>query len=644
MTAARSRPLARPGSIGRSPSVRDRLATFLAAAALALSLVGAAAPAALAASGTYRNPLLPVVPGDGVVESCADPTVIEGQEGEGRWYLYCTADPLDDEDRNAGGGFIFRQIPMMTSTDLVNWTYVGEAFAGNRPVYATAGAGLWAPEIAYFEETGLYHLYYTVTETNLPGGGSAIGVATSDGPTGPWTHSATPAVAPHGADCCGPDSRRWVFDPEILRTAGGDYLYYGSYFGGLSVRRLQGNGLTTDPASQTNVGIANKFEGPEVELRDGWYYLFASATDCCRGPLTGYAVLVGRSRSPLGPFIDREGVSLNDNEGPNEADPTNARAGGTPVIYPNGNRWVGVGHNTVFVDHAGQWWTIYHAVDVTEPYYEGATGFTKRPALLDAIDWVDGWPLLNGGRGPSDTPQHAPAAQPGDRTNHRLRLAQADRPGAPIGALTDAFGASSLDGDWSWIREPAAGTWELADGRFRMDTQAADLFEGSNNASVLVEDAPDGNYVVETKVRLSVPAEGCCFNYVQAGLVVMANDDGFVKLTHVSIWNTRQTEFAKEVAPNAAGYPRYGNTIVGPPGEWTWLRIVKRTSGAHSPDGLYGGDERYTAYTSRDGVTWTKGGTWTHRLGDGARIGLVAMGGSGFEAEFDYVRVSHLRH
>jgi arabinan endo-1,5-alpha-L-arabinosidase len=177
-----------------------------------------------------------------------------------------------------------------------------------------------------------------------------------------------------------------------------------------------------------------------------------------------------------------------------------------------------------------------------------------------------------------------------------------------------------------------------------MDTQAADLFEGSNNASVLTEDAPAGNYVVETKVRLSVPAEGCCFNYVQAGLVVMANDDEFVKLTHVSIWNTRQTEFAKEVAPNQAGYPRYGNTVVGPPGEWTWLRIVKQTSGSHAASGPYGGRERYTAYTSHDGVTWSKGGTWTHRLGDDARIGLVAMGGSGFVAEFDYVHVSRLRH
>jgi len=641
------RPIVQPRSgvsVAATPRRRRTLHALVAALGVVLLLAGTLAPAVLAATGTYRNPLEPAVPGDGIVESCADPTVIEGQEGEGLWYLYCTADPLNDEDRNAAGDFIFRQIPMMTSTNLVDWTYVGEAFAGNRPVYATATAGLWAPEIAYFPETGLYHLYYTVTHTTLPGGGSAIGVATSDSPTGPWTHATTPAVEPHGADCCGPDSRRWVFDPEVLQTPSANYLYYGSYFGGISVRELSDDGLATNPATQTNVAIANKFEGAEVKFRDGWYYLFASATDCCRGPLTGYVVLVGRSESPLGPFVDREGIPLNDDEGPNEADPTDGRAGGTPVIAQNGNRWIGVGHNTVFEDHDGQWWTIYHAVDVADPYFDGATGFTKRPALLDALDWVDGWPVLRGGAGPSDTPQQAPAAQPGDTTNHRLRPVRDARPGAAIAGLSDEFDGATLDADWSWIREPAAETWELTGGVFRMDTQAADLFQDSNDASVLVEDAPNGNYVVETKVRLSVPAEGCCFNFVQAGLVVIADDDAFVKLTHVSIFNTRQTEFAKEVAPNQPGYPRYGNTVVGPPGEWTWLRIVKERSGAHAASDTYAGKERYTAYTSHDGVTWTRGGTWTHTLGSDARIGLVSMGGSGFVAEFAYVRVSRLSH
>jgi arabinan endo-1,5-alpha-L-arabinosidase len=611
-------------------TLRRRIATAVVVAATAFAQVAVigAAPV-VGATGTYSNPIRAVIATDGVVESCADPSVIYGQKGERRWYLYCTTDPLNDEDR-AGGDFRFHLIPILSSADLVHWRYDGDAFA-NRPSYAVPNAGLWAPEIIYRPETALYYLYYTVTDTTFPGGGSAIGVATAASPAGPWTHATTPVVEPHGADCCGPDSRRWVFDPDVVRTDGPDYIYYGSYFGGVSIRRLSEDGLSSDPASQSNVAIANKFEGTEVVRHGGYYYLFASATNCCNGPLTGYSVFVGRSTSPTGPFVDREGVPF-----------TAGRAGGTVVLSMNGNRWVGPGHNTVFEDFDGQWWTIYHAVDVQDPYFEGAVGFTKRPALLDQLDWIDGWPIVRGGRFASDTAQSAPAAQPGTVTNAKVRPAPVDVPGAALASASDDFSGSSLSGTWAWIREPTAGTYSVGGGSFHMDTQATDLYVDSNNASVLTRPAPDGDYIVETRVRLSVPPEGCCFNYVQAGLVMYGSDDAFIKLATVSIWETRQTEFAKEVASVPAGYPRYGNTVVGPPGEWTWLRIVVRTEDApeDSIGGPYGGMERYTAYTSHDGVAWTRGGTWAHQLGDGTRIGLVAMGGSGFAADFDYVRVT----
>lgn len=609
-------------------------------------------------AGTYTNPLPLDIPNDGMVESCADPSVIFAsdyeQEAGGVWYMYCTADPLNDEDKT-GDNFNFRLIPMLSSTDLVNWTYRGDAFAA-RPSYAKENAGLFAPEIEYYSATGQYHLYYTVTDTTLPGGGSAIGVATSNSPLGPWTQSEDPAVEPHGADCCGPESRRHVFDPEVLQTDGPDYIYYGSYFGGVSVRQLSEDGLTSDPATQENVAIANKFEGPEVIFRDGFYYLFLSATDCCRGPLTGYSVFAGRSASPTGPFLDRDGRDLNDNEGPNEEDPTNARAGGTPVLSMNGNRWVGPGHNTVFQDFDGQWWTIYHAIDRNEPYFEGGVNIffseggcghegpeagpgttcgdlNKRPALLDALDWVDGWPTVRGGLWASDSEQPAPAAQPGDTTAYQTPNAESNVPGELIEGLSDEFEGSSLEPQWSYVREPMSGT-SVSGGSFNFDTQAADLFVTSNNASVLVEPTPDGDYIVETAVRLNLPDEGCCFNFRQAGLVIYGGDDNFVKLVHVSIFNTRQTEFAKELFPVQEGYPRYGNTVVGPPDETTFLRIAKRTRD---------GEEHYTAYTSIDGMNYTRGGTWTHSLGDNARIGLVSMGGPDFTANFDYVRVYELR-
>ncbi|MEJ7707346.1 MAG: hypothetical protein WKF82_08760 [Nocardioidaceae bacterium] len=53
--------------------------------------------------------------------------------------------------------------------------------------------------------------------------------------------------------------------------------------------------------------------------------------------------------------------------------------------------------------------------------------------------------------------------------------------------------------------------------------------------------------------------------------------------------------------------------------------------------------ERYTA-TRQDDHRWIRGGTWTHDVGDDARIGLVSMGAADagvelFDAKFDYVRV-----
>jgi arabinan endo-1,5-alpha-L-arabinosidase len=430
-------------------------------------------------------------------------------------------------------------------------------------------------------------------------------------------------VEPHAAPCC-PGSRRWVFDPDVIEVAGQKYIFYGSYFGGISARTLTPDGLHSNPASQVQITIDNRYEGTNIVSFGGYYYLFVSATDCCRGPLTGYSVFAGRSPNILGPYVDREGVSLLD-----------GRVGGTPVISMNGNKWVGPGHNAVFEDFDGQWWTVYHAVNRFDPYFEGAVGFTKRPVLMDALDWIGGWPTVRGGQWASDSRQPAPAAQPGDRTNYRVRTPQPDVPGREDTRLSDEFNGTALGGQWTWVRQPPTGTYGLTGATFRFDTQAADLYQDTNNASVLTEDAPRGEYIVETKLNLNVPPEGCCFNYVQAGLVIYGDDDNFIKLAHVSIWDTRQTEFAKELFPVPQGYPRYGNTVVGPPGDWTYLRIVKETERR---------EEEYRAYTSRDGTNWVRGGVWTHNLGRDARIGLVSMGGSGFVANFDYVRVYRLRH
>ena len=74
--------------------------------------------------------------------------------------------------------------------------------------------------------------------------------------------------------------------------------------------------------------------------------------------------------------------------------------------------------------------------------------------------------------------------------------------------------------------------------------------------------------------------------------------------------------------------------LVGFVGSVTAARLAVRRDG----DG-----ESVTAWTSRDGEAWARGATWTHDLGEGARIGLVAMGGpGGFAARFDHLRVRRL--
>jgi arabinan endo-1,5-alpha-L-arabinosidase len=622
--------------------------------------------------GTYRNPLEPGVPRNGVVESCADPTVIHGKErGDTTWYMYCTTDPLNDEDLDANGELVFHRVPTMVSKDLVNWTYVGDAFpqgAGGLPGWAEDDAALWAPEVTYSRRYDQYYMFVGVTDTTAAVSGevdcdsdNAIGVATSDSPTGPWTFSDDPVVDPRrGGDGC---NFKWTYDPDVLRdnVRTRSILYYGSYYGGIYGTRLTltRTGATAVQGDRHKVTIDNKYEGANVVRRGGYFYLFVSATNCCNGALTGYSVFAGRSENRLGPFVDREGNSLLD-----------VQAGGTPVISMNGNRWVGTGHNTVFRDAAGDWWTIYHAVDQNDPFFETAPGFTKRPALLDAIDWVRGWPMVNGGRWASDRRMPAPAGQPGEESQHEKRLVAPQLPGRLL--FADRFAGRTLDEAWS-VRRERRLEYTVRAGNLTMEIQepvtvpnedtpddpddtkvvASDLNSANNTASVLLRRAPRGDFIVETAVKVNIPDDpDCCYNYAQGGVLVYQDDDNFVKLTNTSIWNTRQTEWAKEIFPVPEGWNRYGNTVVGPPsnpGEWTYLRIaVERLTDAQQLQAR-GDTHGYTAYTSQDRETWVRGGEWTHTLTK-RRIGLVAMGlapneftPGDYRAKYNYVRAYRLK-
>ncbi|WP_433549753.1 family 43 glycosylhydrolase [Micromonospora zamorensis] len=552
------------------------------AAALGLILATLAPPPAAGSGGPsrYDNPI-----SVGVGDTFADPVIVRGDDGF--WYAYGTTDPLREGEHE------FHRVPTARSADLVDWTYVGDAFGPEqRPPYAAPGAAFWAPDVRRVGDRWV--MYVTVTDTTVSAEGSdyAIGAATAPTPTGPWAFAAQPVVAPRPG---GGGGYLWTIDPsQFTDVDGRSYLYYGSYYGGISVTELSADGLTA-VGTPTQVAIDNKFEGSYVLRHDGWYYLFASTANCCAGPATGYSVQVGRARSPRGPFTDRDGVAL-----------TASRAGGTPVLTQNGNRWIGTGHNGFLTDLSGQDWIVYHAIDRADPYLDEPFGINERPMLLDRLDWIDGWPTVNAGAGPSEGARPAPVTtgRVDDRfdstglagwrrvtgqwrvTDGRLvgsgALTSRTTVGGDVRAETDLrlTGAASAGvtlGDLVEIRvDAAAGRLVASDGRRRATTPlpvGLDLTDPHNLAievrgqQLVAELSPArlGDQVAVVSLRLDRPV---------AGRVGLNATGGTAEFDNVSV--ARLFQLAKRAVPEprvAAPLRAYSDEFTGGlDGDWRWVR------------------------------------------------------------------------
>jgi arabinan endo-1,5-alpha-L-arabinosidase len=572
------------------------------------------------AAATYSNPLTLNATSSVRGVSCADPAIYKDQSGDvDTWYLYCTSDALYAGDPNP------HYINIYQSSDLVNWNYVGNAFSGMPSWANVSGASLWAPAIKYFN--GQYYLYYAASATSLAGNGSAIGVGTSASPAGPFTDAGTPVVAPALATNCCAGSYRSTIDPDEIQDASGQrYILFGSFNGGLYVRNLSADGLTSDATSETQVAVDNRYEGGNWWFQGGYYYLFASSTNCCNGPLSGYGVFVGRATTPMGPYLDAQGISM-----------LATNPGGTPVIKMNGNSVIGPGGNVLFTDESGQDYILYHGILSSSPYYAGDVGYTARPGFIDAIDWINGWPVARGGFGPSDqdAPQPLPASQPGATNSYVTTQATQDVPRSQIADLSDEFNGASLSPQWTFLH--ATPSYTLTGTAYQVTSVGYDPIGSMPNVPLLAENAPTGDYMVETKVDLNLPISGVGPDFAQAGLLIYENGNNFVRADLYNNNDTRQVEFIKAETAIQTGYPTWGATNLGPAAISTdvsvWMRIVKRN---------VNGEEHYTAYSSGDNVNWIEGGTWVHTLGNSAKICLYAGNVAGYIASFDYVHVSTL--
>jgi hypothetical protein len=524
-----------------------RLITLLAA----LSLLVPAGAASAADRGTYTNPV-----SAGFADTFADPHVIRGHDGY--WYAFGTSDPLREGEREP------RRIPIARSTDLVSWTYVRDAFdAGQLPRYAATTSALWAPDVRYLG--GRWVMYMTVTDTTVSDDDTfdtAVGVATAPSPTGPWTFAPDPVVAPRPGPGGG---YLWTIDPAQLNAPDGRrYLYYGSYYGGIVVTELTADGLRATGTS-TMVAIDNKYEGSFVLHRDGWYYLFASSANCCAGPTTGYSVSVGRSRDPRGPFVDRDGLRLDV-----------SRAGGTTVIAPNGNRWIGTGHNSVITDLSGQDWLVYHAIDPADPYLNEPFGINERPMLIDRLDWgsafspvkggggaEDGWPTVRAGRWASEKATAAPVTTGlARRVGHADVRVEADVRGATaglrIGAVTVRLDGAALVvrvGQREIARTALPAAVDVAD----WHNLAVELRDGRLTAELSQSRLRDPWAVISARV----PHGG--------GPVAVIGAAEFANLSVAPLY--RPVREAAPVPVATRPLPAYSDEFTGGlDADWTWVR------------------------------------------------------------------------
>lgn len=303
------------------------------------------------ADTTYTNPVFEPV--------LADPTVIKvGDE----FFAYGTEDNWGDE-----GGY--HLVPVIKSKDLVNWEVVGNSM-NKKPMWKDKG-GIWAPDVTQVGEK--FYMYYSFSTWGDPNPG--IGLAISEKPEGPFVDQGPIFTSLE----IGVDNS---IDPFYHEEKGKKYLMWGS-FNGLYLTELTSDGKKAQGEKLRVAG--DHLEAAYVFQKDGYYYLFGSAGTCCEGAKSTYRVLVGRSTSLEGPYLDDKGKNMLE------------RDSGTLVVRSNSGAvgYAGPGHNAEIVtDDEGNDWFLYHGMNKQNAKLDN--GVNRRVLLLDKLNWINGWPVVNG--------------------------------------------------------------------------------------------------------------------------------------------------------------------------------------------------------------------------------------------------------
>jgi len=326
-----------------------------------------------------------VIPITGDTEYVHDPSIIK--DGN-TWYLFGTAN----------GPHRDGELPMRCSTDLREWKKCGNVFA-TIPEWIKRESPqtkeLWAPDISYFN--GEYHLYYAFSVFGKNTSGIALITNKTLDPTSPDFHWKDRGLVLRSALT---DNFNAI-DPNLVKDGkGGYWLAFGSFWGGIKMRRIDPSTGKLSNEDTTLYSLAHRkpplnpppnppglpgdwqaIEAPFIVRHGDYFYLFVSFDLCCRGTNSNYKTMVGRSKEVTGPYVDAKSTPM-------------LQGGATPVLLGNG-RWFGPGGESIRMgnDHGmgdDHDLIVFHA-------YDSKTGDAF--LQLSTIDWSGGWPhvALQGG-------------------------------------------------------------------------------------------------------------------------------------------------------------------------------------------------------------------------------------------------------
>jgi arabinan endo-1,5-alpha-L-arabinosidase len=260
-------------------------------------------------------------------------------------------------------------ITLKTSPDRIAFADAGRVWPNGAPwttPFTGGDANLWAPDLSF--HNGLYYLYYSASTFGSQN--SAIFLATSPtGTSGSWTNRGL-VISSSGSNNYN------AIDPNLAVDAQGQWwLSFGSFWTGIKMIRLDSaTGLrsTSDTAVRSLAARpgSTAIEAPFIFRHGNFYYLFVSFDLCCRGANSTYRIMVGRSTSLTGPYVDRNGTAM-------------TSGGGTQVLARH-DSVIGPGHQAVFSDTDGTV-LVYH--------YYTASGAARLGINLLGFDSA-GWPFV----------------------------------------------------------------------------------------------------------------------------------------------------------------------------------------------------------------------------------------------------------